>query len=175
MAGFDENFACLQHDQAACFVEAHINGAVGVEVYSRAVRQLQRALFTGGGALVGQPIVNRHVTLTGKQRQAAHQHDTGQAPAQFAHALANAVARLQQRRPSRARGHTETLVEHAQLAPGASVFLIAGQPLVELFLFHRAAVARVEGQLPGNRGIQHARRHRFGADRGHDGSPYSAM
>ena len=65
---------------------------MGVEVDLRAVRQCQRALFAGGGALIGQPIVERYITLPGKQGQAADQCDTRQAAAEFAHALANALA-----------------------------------------------------------------------------------
>ena len=175
VAGFDEDFAFLQHDQPALLIEAHVDGTVGVEVDQRAVRQFQRALLAGGGALVGQPIVDRHVAFAGKQCQAAHQRNTRQAAAQLAHALANALARLQQRRTRRARGHAETLVEHAQLAPGTGVFFITGQPFAELFSLHRAAITRIEGQLPGNRRIQHAGRHRLGADKGHSGSPYRAM
>ena len=58
---------------------------------------------------------------------------------------------------------------------GAGVLLITGQPFGEFFALHGAAATRIQGQLPGDRCIQNARRHRFGTDLTHSGSPYSAM
>jgi hypothetical protein len=141
VAGLDEDFAFLQHNQPALLIKTHVDGAMGIEVDPGAIGQFQRALLAGGGALVGQPIVDRYVAFAGEQRQAAHQRDTGKAGAQLAHTLADALTRLQQRRPRRARGHAKALVEHAQLAPGTGVLFIAGQPFAELFALHGAAVA----------------------------------
>ena len=173
MTGFDEDFPVLKNHPALLLIKAHVHGTVGVEVDHCAVAQAQSALLAGGGALIGQPIVNRQITLTGEQRQTNHRHDARHAAAQFAHTSANAFARLQQCGAGRAAGHAETLVEHAQLAPGAGVFFVGGVPFGELFALHR--VAGIQRQLPGNRRVQHLRRHRFGTDRAHIGSPYSAI
>ncbi|MNP11281.1 hypothetical protein D3C76_1034600 [compost metagenome] len=173
MTGFDQDFAFLQDDQSLLLIETHVHRTVGVEVDQGAIIQANGALLTGGGALVGQPIVDWQVTLTGKQRQPQHCNDAGQAAAKLAHPPANAFARLQQGGAGRAAGDAETLVEHAQLTPGAGVFFVGGVPFGELFAFHR--VAGVQGQLPGDGGIEHLRRHRLGADRAHVGSPYKAM
>ncbi|MNQ97444.1 hypothetical protein D3C85_1130950 [compost metagenome] len=173
MTGFDKDFAFLKDDQALLLIETYVHGAVGIEVDHGAVGQAKGALFAGRGALVGQPIIDRQIPFAGEQRQADHRDDTGQPTTDFAHAPTNAFARLQQGGTGRAAGNAEALVEHAQLAPGAGVFFVGGVPLGERFALRR--VAGVQGQLPGNRGVQYLRRHRFGTDRAHVGSPYSAM
>ncbi|MNQ43158.1 hypothetical protein D3C85_568780 [compost metagenome] len=173
MTGFNQDFAFLKHDAPLLFIETHIQRTVGIEIDQRAVSQTQGALLANGGALVGQPIVDRQVTIPGEQGQADHGNDTGDTVAKLAHSPANAFARLQQGSAGRAAGHAETLVEHAQLAPGAGVLFVGRVPLGELFALYR--VGGVHGQLPGNRRVQHAGRYRFGTDRVHVGSPYSAI
>ncbi|MNG07427.1 hypothetical protein D3C84_907260 [compost metagenome] len=173
MAGFDEDFPFLQNDQPLLFIEANVHGAVGVEVDQRTVAQAQGALLAGGGALVGQPVIDRQVTITDEQRQADHRNDARHAAAQFAHLPANAFARLQQCCAGRTAGGAETRIEQAQLAPGPGMFFVGGVPFGEFFAIDR--VAGIQGQLPGDGGIQYWRRHRLGTDRAHTGSPYSAM
>ncbi|MNN21645.1 hypothetical protein D3C81_1349750 [compost metagenome] len=66
MAGFNQDFAFLKHDAPLLLIEAHIQGAVGVEIDQCAIRQAQGALLANGGALVGQPVIDRQVTWPGK-------------------------------------------------------------------------------------------------------------
>ena len=173
VSGFDEDFAFLQNNQALLCIEAHVHGAVGIEVEQRAVGQPHSALFAGGGTLVGEPVIERQIAFTGKQGQTHHRDNAGQTTPQFAYAAANAFARLQQRTAGRPFGDAETLIEHAQLAPGAGVFFMGRMPLDEFFALQRTA--GIERQLPGYRRVQHMRRHRPGTGRTHVGSPYSAM
>ncbi|MNT67446.1 hypothetical protein D3C72_2055900 [compost metagenome] len=130
----------MQDDQTLLLIEADIHRRMGVEADQCAIGQAQAALFTRGGTLIGQPVAYRLIG-TGPAQQSHHQRQAGNPTAEFAYALAQVGARLQQGLARWAGCGAEALVEHAQLRPGPGVLFTGGMPAVEFGALVSAAAA----------------------------------
>ena len=164
---FDEDFAFLPNNQA-CFSSNARHGGVVLRLRRPSANRTVPVRRCG---TCREPESSADA-FTGN-RACPPRNNAGKTTAYFAHAAANGFARLQQRTAGRPFGDTETLIEHAQLAPCARMFFMGCMPLGKFFALQRTA--GIKGQLPGNRRVQHMRRYGSGTGRTHVGSPYSAM
>ena len=58
-AGADQDFAAHQAQAPFGGIEAHVDGAIGVQRQAAAVDQRDRAPFADGAAFIGQPLAPR--------------------------------------------------------------------------------------------------------------------